>query len=151
MGDHGIEGTGGMIGRTAIGNAWKVLGAYLGPEPLDQGRFAYTSLPADEDDLSQPGFALVPAAAQQPTFLLAPHQHWDGSHHKLLARAGCRQQATHPADHHRLCDAVEGVGAQRFQGKRALHQAGRHSAYDYRVGQGETFEPRGNVGRFPEC
>jgi hypothetical protein len=45
---------------------------------------------------------------------------------------------------------VERVHPQGFQGKSTLHQPGRHGANDYRVGWGETLEPRCNVGRFPE-
>ena len=64
--------------------------------------------------------------------------------------AGCRQQATHTADRHRLCDPVEGVGPQVFQGKSPVHQACRHGANHHRVGRGEILEPGRDVGRFPE-
>ena len=39
---------------------------------------------------------------------------------------------------------------QVFQGKAVLHQPCRHSTNDDRIGRGETFEPRRNVGCFPE-
>ena len=139
-----------MIGRTAIGHARQSLGAHLRPQPLHQGRLANARLTADEDDLPQPGFALVPAAAQQPAFLLPPHQHRHCGRHKLLVRAGGRQQATHTADRHGLCDPVERVRPQVFQGKSALHQAGRHGTNHHRVRRGEVLEPGRNVGRFPE-
>ena len=42
------------------------------------------------------------------------------------------------------------MGPQVFQGKGALHQPCRHGANDHRIGRGEAFEPRRNVGRFPE-
>jgi hypothetical protein len=42
------------------------------------------------------------------------------------------------------------VGPQVFQNKGVLHQPCRHSTNDDRIGRGETFEPRRNVGRFPE-
>ena len=106
--------------------------------------------PLMQDDLPQPGFALVPAAAQQPAFLLPPHQERHPGSHKLLVMAGRRQQATHTADRHRLCDPVERVGPQVFQGKGALHQPCRHGADDHRIGRSEGLEPRRDVGRFPE-
>ena len=62
--------------------------------------------------------------------------------------AGRRQQATHTADRHRLCDPVERVRPQVFQGKGALHQPCRHGANHHRIGRGETLEPRRDVGRF---
>ncbi len=119
VGDHGIEGTGGVIGRTAKGHARQALGAHLRPQPLHQGRLANTGLAADEDHLPQPGFALVPAAAQQPALLLPPHQHRHRGRHKLLVAAGRRQQATHTADRHRLGNPMERVRPQVFQGKGA--------------------------------
>ena len=123
---------------------------YLCPEPLDQGRFANTSLTADEDDLPQPGFALVPAVAQQPTFLFPSHKHWHCSSKKFLVTAGCCYQATHTADRHRLRNPVECVRPEVFEGKGALYQTCRHGANHHHVGRGEGLEPRRNVGRFPE-
>jgi hypothetical protein len=107
VGDHGIERTVGVIGRTAHGNARQPLGAYLCPQRLHQGRLADASLAAEQHHLSVPGFALLPAAAQQPDFLLAPDQERHPSRHKLLVMAGRRQQATHPAERHGLGDPGE--------------------------------------------
>jgi hypothetical protein len=46
-----------------MGNTRQSLSTYLRPQRLHQGRLANASLAADEDDLPQPGFALLPAAA----------------------------------------------------------------------------------------
>ena len=147
----GIESTGGVIGRTAIGNARQSLGAHLRPQPLDEGRLANTGLAADEDHLPQPGFALLPAAAQQPAFFLSPHQHRHRGRHKFLVMAGCHQQATHPADHHRLCDPMEGVGSQVFQRKRPVHQACRHGANHHGIGRSEGLSRAARLGVSPSA
>ena len=152
VGDHGIEGTVGVIGRTAKGNTRQALGAHLRPQPLHQGRLANTGLAAEEDHLSQPSFALVPEAAQESTLLFPPHQHQHQhrSSHKLLVAAGGLSQATYTAHRHWLGNAMERMRPKVFQGKGALGQPRRHSADDHRVGRGEAFEPCRNVGRFPE-
>ena len=64
--------------------------------------------------------------------------------------AGRRQQATHTADRHGLCDPMERVRSQVFQGKGALHQPCCHGTNHHRIGRGEGLEPRRDVGRFPE-
>jgi hypothetical protein len=139
-----------VIGRTAKSDARQSLGAHLRPQRFHQGRFADASLTADQDDLAQAGFALLPAAAQQPDFLIASDQERRPGRHKLLVMAGCRQQATHPAHRHGLGDAGERMGPKVVQGKGPSHEPRCHGADDHRVGRGKTLEPRRNVGRLPE-
>jgi hypothetical protein len=97
-----------------------------------------------------PSFALLPAAAQQPDFLIASDQERHPGRHKLLVAAGHRQQATHPADRHRLGDPGERVGPQILQSKGTPHQPRRHGADHHRVGRRESLEPRREVGRFSQ-
>ena len=78
--------------------------------------------PLTKTTCPKPGFALFPASAQQPAFLLPPHQEGRPGSHKLLVVARYRQQATHTAHRHGLGNAVERVGPHVFQGKSALHQ-----------------------------
>ena len=151
MGNHRIKSAIGVIGRTAKGQARQPLGAHLRPQPLHQGRLANAGFAAEQHHLAVPGFALVPAAAQQPDFLIASDQERHPGRHKLLVMAGCCQQATHTAHRHGLGDPGERMRSQVVQGKMPVHQPCRHGTDDHRIGRSEGLEPRGEVGRFPEC
>jgi hypothetical protein len=108
------------------------------------------SLTADADDLPEPGFTLVPAAAQQSAFLFPPHQHRDRSSHPVLIVAGRRQWATDTAHCYWLCNPMKCVGSQIIQGKSPLDEPCRHRTDHHSIGRGKTLEPRRDVGWFPE-
>jgi hypothetical protein len=146
---HWIERTVGVIRRTPNRHARKTLAAHLGPQGLHQGRFADPGLAPEQHHLSEPRFTLLPAPAQQPQFLVPPHQE-DGS-------AGCGRllivssvgDPEHTEHLQRLGHPFERVRPQGLQGKTPLHQPRRDGTEHHRIGGGQSLQARGNIRRLP--
>ncbi len=150
MRDNGIEGTVGVIGRTPHGDTRQPFPAHVRPQRFHQCRFADARFPTDEHHLPLPGFTLLPAPQEEAQLLAPPDQgfHVLRSRQRGLAQ---RLQGAHDAPNpHGCSNALERLGPERFQDKGALHQLGRDSADHHSIGGSQPFEPRRNVGRFPQ-